>query len=227
VARSQLQSLGSNVRGVVDLGGAAAEPFRSLRLALELRPETRRSNILVFTSPNLGDGKSTIAANYALVAALSLQRVLLIDADLRHPTLHEIFGVARAPGLIDVLGRTQELESALRAVQTLGEVDLLPAGTQVPRVGDVLASKRMIELLDTVSGQYGAVIVDTPPVLEAPDSAALAASLHIDVALVINGKGRQRPVQQALRKLELVEANVLGLVINRTGELSQYGYGHR
>jgi capsular exopolysaccharide synthesis family protein len=227
VARATLPSLGSNVRGVIDLGGPAAEPFRSLRMALELRPETRRSNILVFTSPNLGDGKSTIAANYALVAALSQQRVLLIDADLRHPTLHEIFGVARAPGLIDVLGRTQELESALRPVQTLGDVDLLPAGTPVPRVGDVLASKRMMELLDTARNQYGAVIVDTPPILEAPDSAALAASPDIDVALVINGKGRQRPVQQALRKLQLVDANILGLVVNRVGELSKYGYGHR
>ncbi len=211
--------------GVVDMVGPSAEPFRTLRLALELRPETRRGKTIVFTSPNLGDGKSTVASSYALVTALSQNRVLLVDADLRHPSLHERFRVPRAPGLVEVLGRRSSLDDCVRNVQFLGHVDLLTAGTAVPRVADVMSSSAMYDFLDTVAEKYDAVIVDTPPVLEAADAASLAARPDVDVALVVNGKGKRRPVVRALRKLELIDANVLGLVVNREGSLSTYGYG--
>jgi protein-tyrosine kinase len=213
--------------GIVDAGTPSAEPFRTLRLALELRPETRRGKTIVFTSPNLGDGKSTIAANYALIAGLTQQRVLLIDGDLRHPILHELLGVPRGPGLIDVLGKAKKLDECVRSVQSLGHVDVLTAGPVMPRVGDIMSSKAMIELLADASRSYDAVVIDTPPVLEASDAATLAAQPNVDVALVIKGGGRQRPVLRALRKLELIAANVLGVVVNYEGELSTYGYGYR
>jgi capsular exopolysaccharide synthesis family protein len=212
-------------RGIVDLGGPAAEPFRTLRLALELRPETRRGKTIVFTSPNLGDGKSTVATNYALIASMS-QHVLLIDGDLRQPVLHEIFEVPRGPGLIDVLSKQSPLEECLRSVHFLGRLDLLTAGTAVPRMGDLMSSAAMSELLDIASSKYDAILVDTPPALEASDAATLAARADVDVALVVNGKGKRRPLLRALRKLELIDANVLGLVVNREGQLSTYGYGY-
>jgi capsular exopolysaccharide synthesis family protein len=213
-------------RGIVDVAGPAAEPFRTLRLALELRPETRRGKTILFTSPNLGDGKSTIAANYALVAALTQQRVLLVDGDLRHPVLHDMFGVPRGPGLIDVLGKQKTLKDCARRMQLLGNVDLLTAGTAVPRVGDLMSSEAMSDLLAVASEQYDAIVVDTPPILEASDAATLAARPDVDVALIVDGRGKRRPVLRALRKLQLIDANTLGLVVNREGQLSTYGYGY-
>ena len=213
-------------RGVVDVAGPSAEPFRTLRLALELRPENRRGNTIVFTSPALGDGKSTVAASYALVSSLSQTRVLLVDADLRHPAQHDAFGVARAPGLVEVLGRRKTLEECVRSVQFLGQVDLLTAGTPVPRVADLMSSNAMYEFLLAASAKYDTVVVDTPPILEAADAANLASRPEIDVALVINSKGQRRAVSRALKKLELIDANVLGLVLNREGSLSTYGYGY-
>lgn len=215
-----------SIRGIVDAGTPSAEPFRTLRLALELRPETRRGKTIVFTSPNLGEGKSTISANYALIAGLTQQRVLLIDGDLRHPILHELLGVPRAPGLIDVLGKAKGLEECVRSVPSLGHVDVLTAGPVMPRVGDIMSSKAMIDLLADASRSYDAVVIDTPPVLEASDAATLAALPNVDVALVITSKSRQRPVLRALRKLDLIAANVLGVVVNFEGELSTYGYGY-
>jgi capsular exopolysaccharide synthesis family protein len=212
--------------GIIDAGSPSAEPFRTLRLALGLRPETRRGKTIVFTSPNLGDGKSTIAANYALVASLTQQRVLLVDGDLRHPILHELLGVPRAPGLIDVLGKARKLDECVHSMQSLGHLDVLTAGPVMPRVGDIMSSRAMIELLADASQSYDAIVVDTPPVLEASDAATLAAQPNVDVALVVNGKGRQRPVLRALRKLELIAANVVGLVVNYEGQLSTYGYGY-
>jgi capsular exopolysaccharide synthesis family protein len=224
--RSGNRSPGREARGLIDLAGPGAEPFRMLRLALELRPETRRGKIVAFTSAGVGEGKSTVAANYALVAGLNQQRVLLIDADLRHPVLHEMFRVTQYPGLIDVLGRQRQLEDCVKRVHMLAEVDLLPGGTPVTRVGDLMASTGMTDLLADAALAYDTIVVDTPPVLEAPDASALAGKPGVDVVVVVDSRGRKRPVVKALHDLELIDANVLGLVVNRAGRLSSYGYGY-
>ena len=91
------------VRGVIDVQSPSAEPFRMLRLAIDLRPRENRKMPIVFTSAGADEGKSTLAANYALVAAQNERRVLLIDADLRKPTLHRLFGKPCAPGLTEVV----------------------------------------------------------------------------------------------------------------------------
>lgn len=211
-------------RGVVDPSHASAEPFRSLRLALELRGTTRRGNIVVFTSANPEEGKSTIASNYAVVAALNQQSVLLVDADLRHPVLHETFLKPRTPGLVDVLASERATAKTTHRIRSLGHLELMTAGRSVPGIGDLMTAARMHEFLDAVSQTYDAVVLDTPPVLAVADAAALAGRSDADVVLVVDRKSRRRSVTRALRELELVGANVLGLVINHEGTLSRYGY---
>jgi capsular exopolysaccharide synthesis family protein len=211
-------------RGLVGPAQPSAEPFRSLRLALELRTEARRGNIVVFTSAHPGEGKSTIASNYALVASLTQQRVLLVDADLRHPALHELFNVPRAPGLVDALGDLATQAEHRHRVRTLGHLELLTAGREVPGIGDLMSSRRMAEVLDAASAEYDTVVVDTPPVLAVSDAAGIAARPDADVVLVVEQKTRRRAVVRALRELDVVGVGVLGLVVNRAGELSLYGY---
>lgn len=212
-------------RGLVDPSQPSAEPFRNLRLALELRRDTRRGNVVVFTSANPGEGKSTVAANYALIAALNQQRVLLIDGDLRHPALHETFRVPRAPGVVDVLGG-EPISAATRRVRSLGQLDLLPAGRAVPGVGDLMSSTRMHEFVESMAANYGLVVIDTPPVLNVSDAASVATHADADVVLVVDRRGRRRAVTRALRELELVGANVVGIVLNHEGSVSRYGYGY-
>jgi capsular exopolysaccharide synthesis family protein len=212
-------------RGVVDPSHPSAEPFRGLRLALELRRESRRGNVVVFTSANPGEGKSTIAANYALIAALNQQTVLLVDGDLRHPALHETFRVPRAPGVVDVLGG-EPLAAATRRVRTLGQLDLLPAGRQIPGVGDLMSSKRMHDFVESTASHFELVVIDTPPVLSVSDAASVATRSDADVVLVVDRSSRRRAVTRALRELELVGANVVGLVLNHEGTIARYGYGY-
>jgi Mrp family chromosome partitioning ATPase len=165
-----------------------------------------------------------VAANYALVSSLSHESVLLIDGDMRRPTQHTIFGVSRTPGLADVLAAGMSIEGALRPLPMMGSLDVLPAGRPIPRTGDVASSRRMGELLGYASSQYGLVVVDSPPVLTAADAAGLATHPGAEVVLVVNRTTRRRSVTKALRKLELVEANVAGLVVNRQGRLTTYAY---
>ena len=121
------------IRGLVDVRSPSAEPFRMLRLAIDLRPkvETGVQPPIVFTSADAGEGKSTVAANYALVAAQNDRRVLLIDADLRKPTQHRLFGVRGAPGLTEVIAANMDFATLVKPIQTEpGVLHLLTAGTR-------------------------------------------------------------------------------------------------
>ncbi len=216
--------------GLVDSSSPSAEPFRSLRLALELRTEARRGNVVLFTSAEPGEGKSTVAANFALVSSFSQSSVLLIDGDLRRPTLHSLFDVARSPGLVDAFighgtgeGRSEE-GPRVHEVGNLAKLSLITAGKPFSRTGDLVSSKRMGQFLSNASAKYGLVVIDAPPLLMAADAAGFAAHPGVDVVLIATRKSKRRSTLNALRKLDLIGANVIGLVANREGTLSTYGY---
>jgi len=214
----------TKMRGLVDPASPSAEPFRTLRLAIELRPEVRARRALVFTSPHPRDGKTTLAGNFALVCALTYTRVLLVDADLRNPRVHELFGLPRSPGLVEVLRDLRTIEEVVNRVPTLGHLDVLTAGAAIARPGDFLSSPRMSALLASASMDYDLVVADSSPVLAAADTSALASQPGVDVLVVTRRNGKKRALQKALKKLELPEANILGLVINRDGRPVSYGY---
>lgn len=213
-------------RGVIDPSEPSAEPFRSLRLALELRDSHQTSNIVVFTSANPGEGKSTIASNYAVVAAIVHHgSVLLVDADLRSPSLHTMFGTQRAPGFVEaVAGETAH--DVTHRVRGFGSLDLLTAGGRVASSGDFMSSQRVKDFLTAASREHHLVVVDTPPILSASDAATIATTVGANVVLVVDKSSRRRAVARALHALELVHANVVGIVMNREGSLAQYGYGY-
>jgi capsular exopolysaccharide synthesis family protein len=219
-----LAKSGPQLRGLVNPSEPSAEPFRALRLAIEFRPEVRTRRAIMFTSPEPRDGKTTIAANFAFVSAFTHTRILLIDADLRSPGLHELFGLPRAPGLVEALRDQRPPSAAVHRIPTLGHLDVLTAGAPITRPGDLLTSPHMSALLAVVSKDYDLVIIDSSPILVAADAGGLASQAGVDTIVVTKRKGRRRALQRALKKIELPEANILGLVINRDGRLVSYGY---
>ena len=210
-------------RSLVDPASPSSESFRTLRLALQLRSESEggRAGIL-FTSAEPQAGKSTMAANYALVSALGGARVLLVDADLRKPAQQEIFGVSRAPGLVELLATGGDLGSFSQRVRGFDDLYVLPAGREVSRSSDLASSRRMHELLHEAVGRFDLVVVDSPPVLVAADAEGLASHPDIDVVFVVNHTSKRRAVSKALRRLELIEARIAGLVLNREGRPDTY-----
>ena len=162
-------------RVLVDPDSAYAEPFRTLRLAVEARLGSSDARGLVFTSPSAHDGKSTISANYAVVTAFVQRPVLLIDADMRRPRLHEIFNLPRSPGLVEVLRDRLDLDEVVHTFPSLGGLNVLTAGAPLTRPGDVAASAPMRALLERAYDQYEAVVIDTPPVQAAADASSLAS----------------------------------------------------
>jgi capsular exopolysaccharide synthesis family protein len=207
-------------RFLVEPDSTSAEPFRTLRLVVEARLGATTTKGLVFTSPRPGDGRSTIAANYAVVSAFVQRPVLLIDADMRHPSLHQMFDRPRAPGLADALREQLDPWDVTHTFPALGGLHLMTAGSPLPRPGDVAASGAMGRLLERAYEEYEAVVLDSPPALVAADAAGLASHLQTAVVMVVSRAGRRRQLTGALRKLALPGANVLGVVVNRDGALT-------
>lgn len=207
---------------LVDPASPSAEPFRTLRLALQLRSQSEGTNGIVVTSAEPRTGKSTIAGNYANLAAFGGARVLLVDADLRNAVQHEIFGIARAPGLVEYVAGRAPLERLVQRVSS--DLHVLTAGQPIARASDVTHSPRLSDLLMDASDSYDLVVLDTAPVLAAADAEAIASRTGVDVVFVFDHASRRRNVSKALRRLELINAKIAGLVLNRSGEPVVYGY---
>jgi capsular exopolysaccharide synthesis family protein len=209
---------------LVEPSSPAAEAFRTLRLALQLRTNDDASTAVVVTSAEPGAGKSTTAANLAVVSALARTSVLLVDADLRKPVQHSIFGIPRSPGLVDYLADSGDLRTFLR--RGPGQLDVLPAGRTIARSSDVTSTARMGTFLQEVKNRFKLVILDAPPVLATSDVEGIASSGDVEVLLVVDRASHTRSVTKALRRLELIDAKVAGLVLNRDGQQEAYGYGY-
>jgi len=208
--------------GLVDPASSESEAFRTLRLALALRSQSDETRAILVTSAEPRAGKSTTAANYSNLSAFGGARVILIDADVRNPTQHEIFGLARSPGLVEYIASTTTLDQVVQSASP--QLDVLTAGQPVARASDVTHSSRMADLLHEASNAYDVVIFDAPPVLAAADAEAIASHVGVQVVFVVENKSRRRNVAKALRRLELINAKVAGLVLNRSGHPVVY-YG--
>jgi capsular exopolysaccharide synthesis family protein len=206
---------------LVDPGSPSAEPFRTLRLALQLRTQADGTATIMVTSAEPRTGKSTTAANYASLSAFGGARVLLVDADVRNPVQHEIFGISRSPGLVEYVADRVSLEKLVQRVSV--QLHVLTAGQQVSRASDVTHSSRMSELLADAANNYDVVVIDTSPVLATADAEAIAAHDGVQVVFVLDHSTRRRNVAKSLRRLDLIDARIAGLVLNRSGDPVVYG----
>jgi len=202
----------------------AAEQYRSLRTRVARAENGRALRTIVITSPNKGDGKSLTAANLALTMAQEYQqRVLLLDADLRRPSLHRLFGISDTPGLSDVLMGGAELDEALVTMSEY-RLTLLPAGLLPTHPAELLGSAPMRRVLDTLRTRFDRILIDMPPVAPLAD-VAIASPLADGVLMIVRAGVTPKPaIERALSGLD--QTKVLGLVLNDAGESNAaYGYG--
>ena len=207
----------------------AAEQYRSLRTRLQRAENGRGLRAIAVTSPAKGDGKSLTAANLALTMAQEFQhRVLLVDADLRRPTVHRLFGLDEGPGLADVLTGQVELEQALVTVAD-HHLTVLPAGAPPSHPAELLGSATMRRVLDTLRTRFDRILIDVPPVAPLADLHILAPMVDGLLMIVRAGITPKPAIERALAGLDT--AKVLGLVLNEAGgettdtyNYESYGY---
>ncbi|WP_375423626.1 polysaccharide biosynthesis tyrosine autokinase [uncultured Friedmanniella sp.] len=208
-----------------DPRSAAAEAVRRLRTNLQFIGVAQQSRSIVVTSSVPGEGKSTTAINLAVSLADAGARVLLVDADLRRPSVAEYLGLEGRVGLTTVLIGKASVEDVVQPWSD-SSLDILPAGQIPPNPSELLGSPAMRALLDQLTSSYDMVLIDSPPVLPVTDAAVLGR--QVGGALLVAGMDRiHRPqLRETLESLDTAGCQVLGLVMNKIAkrEVGAYVY---
>ena len=207
--------------------GHAGEALRHIRTNLRFVHVDSPLRAVVITSPNPGEGKSTLATNLAQVIAKSGRDVVLVDCDLRRPMQATAFGVDTSVGLTQVLAGEMTLDQALIGTHVPG-LTLLPAGPVPPNPSELLGSRRMQEVIDTLV-KKAFVVLDAPPMLAVTDAGLLSESADGVILVCAVGSTTKAEIAQCAKQLTQVGASLLGTVLNKAprkglGEVL-YGYG--
>jgi tyrosine-protein kinase Etk/Wzc len=208
-----------------DVASSGAEAFRMLRTGLAFASAERSLRTIVVTSPGPSEGKSTVAVNLASVLAQHGRRILLVDADLRHPVLHTVFRRGKKPGLSDVVLSNLDSRDAVFPAGLDG-LFCLPCGTRPPSPADLLALPATEALFRRLADEYDFVIVDSAPALVAADSPILGA--RADTTLMVVRAGRTAPaaIEHAYAAMQAGGARVAGFVVNGVERAGRYGLYH-
>jgi tyrosine-protein kinase Etk/Wzc len=204
------------------------ESLRSLRTALQFALLNARNNVVLFTGPTPGIGKSFISANFAAVLGAGGKRVLLMDADLRKGYVNQYFGLPRGPGLTELITGTKTFDEVVQRNVAPG-VDMVPTGVLPPNPGELLLSHNTEDLIQKLSGQYDLVIIDTPPVLAVSDTqvlAPVAGTVFLIAKANVTALGE---IHESVKRLQQSGVSVKGVVFNdfKADKRRYGGYGYR
>lgn len=201
-----------------------SEQFRTLRTNIHFTVPNRDIRSLVVTSASHSEGKSTTSSNLAVVFAQEGKRVLLIDADMRKPTMHHTFKISNSKGLSNVLIRRVSLKMAIQD-SGIENLDLLPSGPIPPNPAELLSSSNMDLLFENALDTYDLLIFDTPPVLSVTDSVILANKCEGTILVVNSGKTERAHALKA--KVAITAASktrLLGTVLNNVQVQKDFDY---
>ncbi len=191
-----------------------AESYRALRTSLLLSNLGAPPKIIMVTSALPQEGKTTTSINTAVVLAQKGVRVLLIDADLRRPSIHKTLGMGPHSGLSNVLTGSITLDQAISSTAILPNLFVLPAGTPPPNPAELLASSNMREVLIELQQQYDHIVIDTPPTLSVTDAVVLSQRADAVVLVIRSGQTTKQALRRSRDILTQVSAKVVGVLLN-------------
>jgi exopolysaccharide transport family protein len=191
-----------------------AESYRALRTSLLLSNLGAPPKVIMITSALPQEGKTTTSINCAVVLAQKGVRVLLIDADLRRPSIHKTLGMGPRSGLSNVLTGSATLQQTITRSPILPNLSILPAGTPPPNPAELLASPNMRQVLEELRGQYDHIVVDTPPTLSVTDAVVLSPRADAIVLVIRSGQTTKQALRRSRDILMQVNAKVSGVLLN-------------
>ena len=205
-------------------GSHEAEAYRSVRTALFFRCQKAGHKVIQITSPEPQDGKTTMAANLALAMAHAGKKVLLIDADMRCPKVHQIFHLRHEIGLSDVTLGEILFENAVQ-ISDLSGLHLLSAGLTPANPAELLGDIAFERLLDQLRAEYDYIIVDTPPLLAVSDPSIVASRVDVLLLVVRVGKNSITTIRNSCENLSSLGVTIIGTVINDVPNADSKQYG--
>jgi len=204
-----------------------AESYRNIRTSILLSSIDRTPQVILVTSPLSGDGKSTTAYNLAIAFGVQNKRVLLLDADMRRPTIGKKTNCNGRKGLSDLLANDLPLDEVIQPHPGLPSLSVLTSGTIPPMPAELLASERFARLMDQLREQFDYVLIDAPPVLLVTDPLLLASSVDGIVLVVRSGVTTKNVMKRLRTVLQKPNVKALGYVLNGLrNDSERYGYGY-
>jgi len=201
------------------------ESYRALRTSVQYSSIDRALRTLIVTSAHPGEGKSITSANLGIAMALQGKTVILVDTDLRRPSIHRLFRLEAEPGLTSVLAGEVTLEEALHETSIEG-FRVLTCGPLPPNPPELLNSQAMMDLIEEMKGKADVVILDTPPTIPVTDSQVMASKVDGVILVVEAGQTRKHAVKHARDLLDQTHGRLLGVVLNKIEQGSKGYYYH-
>jgi len=201
-----------------------AESYRILRTNLAFCGVGNPGGAIVVTSAGLGEGKTTTAANLAVVMAQMGKRVILVDTDLRRPMLAKLFELNGTDGMSTLLARQGPVGDADLILSEVPNLRLIPSGPIPPNPAELLGSPRMAEVIQSLRQQADMVIFDSPPALAVTDSSVIASQVDGALLVIDAGEMRREVVQRAAEMLQKGGVKLLGAVLNKLQPGKRGGY---
>lgn len=204
----------------------AAEAYRVIRTGIQFAQAGKELQTIALTSCTPNEGKSTTIANLAVVLTQAGKSVLLIDCDMRNPTVHKNFNLSNKVGLSSCISMGTALSDAVQKTSIEG-LYALTGGVIPPNPSELLGSERMLELLQEAREIYDYVLIDLPPVLPVADALVLGAVVDGVVMVIDSGEVKVDLARDVKKQLQHAGANILGVVLNKVrSEHHGYGYGY-
>jgi capsular exopolysaccharide synthesis family protein len=219
----------SSLAAVTKPNSRVAEQFRTLRTNIQFSMTDKNLQTIMFTSSKPSEGKSTISANVAAIFAGQGKKVLIVDADMRMPSVAHTFRLDNRLGLSTLITSNDiELKEAIQHVHDLN-LDILTSGIIPPNPSELLDSNRMNEIINELKEMYDLILFDLPPIVSVTDAQIMATKVDGVVMVIRKDVAYTEDVYKAKELLELVDAKVLGAVFNGENDendqvYSYYGY---
>ena len=206
-----------------DSQSSIAEAYRQLRTSILLSTAGHAPKSLLVTSSLPAEGKTTTATNTAISLAQTGAKVLIIDADMRRPRLHNVFNISNAEGLSTVLSTALSKEEIIDVVQfdKSANLHLLPSGPVPPNPAELIGSEQMANVFKILQGEFTHIVVDSPPIASFTDGVLIASMVDGVILVVHSGKSSRQVVRRSRQLLQDVGAKVFGVVLNKVDLSSQ------
>lgn len=207
-----------------------SEAFRTLRTNISFSSVDKELKVIMVTSATPAEGKSTTIMNLAVTYAQAEKKTVIVELDLRKPTVHKSLQISNRYGITNVLTRSVQLNEVIQETK-IHNLYAITSGLIPPNPSELVGSKALKNIIEQLREEFDVVLLDTPPILAITDSQLISANTDGVIVVADSGKVKRNDLQAAKERLELVNANILGVVLNNVKRSTKdnsyyYYYGH-